>query len=191
MISGCPVGTNAVPKSFCVGRLGHLAFEFPPRNMQEFFDLQIMDSAKFLTYSRIVIDGDSLGGKTTLAKEMADKRGFKIISFDSYLAGDHRRPYLEQLNYEALRNDILASTRKIIFEGICALKILAKINVQFDCHIFVMLFTDGRWKFEDYIGEGSDLPSYLFDREIAQYYRDYRPHEICNFITHNYQTFAP
>jgi len=27
LISGGPVGTNAVPKSFCVGRLGHLAFE--------------------------------------------------------------------------------------------------------------------------------------------------------------------
>jgi hypothetical protein len=26
MISGWPAGTNAVPKSFCVGRLGHLAF---------------------------------------------------------------------------------------------------------------------------------------------------------------------
>jgi hypothetical protein len=28
LISGWPVGTNAVPKSFCGGRLGHLAFEF-------------------------------------------------------------------------------------------------------------------------------------------------------------------
>jgi len=27
MISGWPVGTNAVPKSFCDGRLGQLVFE--------------------------------------------------------------------------------------------------------------------------------------------------------------------
>jgi hypothetical protein len=30
IISGWPVGTNAVPKSFCVGRLGRLAFELNP-----------------------------------------------------------------------------------------------------------------------------------------------------------------
>jgi hypothetical protein len=28
LISGWPVGTNAVPKSFCDGRLGQLAFEY-------------------------------------------------------------------------------------------------------------------------------------------------------------------
>jgi hypothetical protein len=28
LISGWPVGTNAVPKSFCDGRLGQLVFEF-------------------------------------------------------------------------------------------------------------------------------------------------------------------
>jgi hypothetical protein len=39
------LGTNAVPKSFCDGRLGHLAFEFKPMANKEIYPAKLAEWA--------------------------------------------------------------------------------------------------------------------------------------------------
>ena len=134
--------------------------------------------------SCIIIDGDPGSGKTTLAGKIANDLGFKVTSFDDakYLPGDGG-PYLEQLNYEALRIDILASAPKIIIEGVCALKVLAKINVRHDYHIFIER-DDGSigWPFGQYLDPNAKPPHDKFWQEIVQYYREYKPFDACDLL---------
>jgi hypothetical protein len=133
-------------------------------------------------WSRIIVDGDPGAGKTTLAKEMATKLGARLISLDDdkYLPGDGR-PYLEQLDFKALQGDILKSGPKVIIEGVLALKVLDRIALQHDYHIF-MKRLDGclGWRFGEYSDERVKPPKDPFWREIVQYYKEWKPFDRCN-----------
>jgi adenylate kinase family enzyme len=135
------------------------------------------------TWSCIVIDGDPGAGKTTLAKEMAGVLRAKVISFDDYLPEDleDKRPYSEKLNYVTLRRDILQAGPKVVVEGVLALKILDKIGVRYDYHIFIKRF-DGSfgWRFAEYLEENAKAPIDEFWQEIIQYYKERNPFDICN-----------
>jgi hypothetical protein len=134
--------------------------------------------------SSIVIDGDPGSGKTTLAGEIANELGFRVVAFDDdkYLPRDGR-PYLEQLNYEALRNDIMASSTGIIIEGICALKVLAAINARHDFHIFIKRYNGFLgWDFERFLGEKTKPPHDKLWQEIVEYYKEFKPFEVCKLV---------
>jgi hypothetical protein len=146
--------------------------------------VKAFDYSKLLTCRRVIIDGDPGAGKTTLANQMANDLGFKVISFDDskYLPGDGRL-YLEQLNYDVLKNDILSCGSKIIIEGLFALKVLGKICVSYDYHIFMKLFNGiCGWEYEYYLGEKSKIPKSKLTKEVVQYYKDYRPFDVCNLV---------
>ena len=88
---------------------------------------------------------------------------------------------MEQLDYEALRNDILASDSKIVIEGVCALKVLAKIKVRYDYHVFIKRYNGAfGWEFERFLGEKAEPPKDKFWQEIVQYYRKYKPFDMCD-----------
>ena len=85
---------------------------------------------------------------------MAGALQAKVISFNDYLPEDleDKRPYSEKLNYETLKNDILQIGPKVIVEGVLALKVLDKIGLRHDYHIFIKRF-DGSlgWRFGEYL----------------------------------------
>ena len=131
----------------------------------------------------IVIDGDPGAGKTTLATEMASELDARRVSFDDYLPdvlGD-QRPYFEKLNYKALRGEILASDARIIVEGVLALRVLKQIGVQHDFHIFIKCVKDSLgWEMGLYLDEKAKPFRSKFRQEIIQYYREYKPFDVCD-----------
>lgn len=134
-----------------------------------------------VVWPRIVIDGDPGAGKTTLAKEMANVFTAKHVSFDEYLAGN-RENYLTQLDYRKLQTDILSCKGKLIIEGVCALRVLAMIEVKYDFHIFLKRMNGFvGWDFEQYLNPNVKLPRSKLDAEVVRYYREYKPFEACDF----------
>src|SRR5689334_18699153 len=97
--------------------------------------MEDLDYSKLASCSRIIIDGDPGAGKTKLAQKLSADLNIKFISLDNFLF-ENGEPYCEQIKYEILLKEILENSRLII-EGVCAIKVLARICVEFDCHIFI------------------------------------------------------
>jgi len=74
----------------------------------------------------------------------------------------------------------------VVIEGVCVLKVIGKMGVQFDYHIFTKLVNDdntfNQWDYEEYLNEEVPLPSRGLRRHIAAYYREFRPFEHCNLV---------
>jgi hypothetical protein len=79
-----------------------------------------------------------------------------------------------------LRRDILQAGPRVIVEGVLALKILDKIGLRQDYHIFIKRF-DGffGWRFGEYLEKGVKPPKAKFWQEIVQYYKECKPFDIC------------
>jgi hypothetical protein len=135
-----------------------------------------------LDWSRIVIDGDPGAGKTSLAKEIARELGAKRVSLDDYLPGNGNA-YLLQLDYERVRRDILDGGSKVVVEGICILKVMAKIGIGYDFHIFMKRFNGFvGWELESYLNPKSSLPHSKTDKDAVLYYRECKPFDVCNLV---------
>jgi Cdc6-like AAA superfamily ATPase len=142
--------------------------------------METLDYSKLAICTRIIIDGDPGSGKTTLAEKLASKLGIRFISFDDFLL-ENGAPYCEQIKYEALRREILGHP-KLIIEGVCALKILSKIDVFFDCHIFIKQLNGIiGWEMGDYLTVPQRRePKSKLTKEVVKYYRDFKPFENPN-----------
>lgn len=133
-------------------------------------------------WSRIIIDGDPGAAKTSLAKDMASQLGANRISLDDYLQGNGN-DYLLQLDYARVRKDILDGGSKVLIEGICLLKIMAKIRIGYDFHIFVKRLNGFvGWELESYLNPKSTLPRSKADKDAVQYYRECKPFAGCNLV---------
>ncbi len=139
-----------------------------------------LDYSKLSTCSRIVIDGDLGAEKTVSGKKLAEDLGIKLISLDCFLNGDRSIPYWDQIKYDSLQGAISASP-KVIIEGVCALKVLAKIGVRPDYHIFKKRLAGAiGWEVGGFLPQSVKPPRSALWREIIQYYREYKPFEICD-----------
>ncbi len=69
---------------------------------------------------------------------------------------------------------------QVVIEGVCMLKVLAKIDVSYNYHIFVRRIMFGRWCYEEYMDEQIPLPNSILARDIVQYYREYKPFDRCH-----------
>jgi uridine kinase len=156
-----------------------MAFEFSI--MKESFFPEFIDPSKLSSCQCIIIDGDDHSGKSPLAHKIANALGAKVISLDEYLPGDGR-PYCDQIDYESLQNDISSSAQKVVIEGVCMLKVLAKINVHYDYHIFTKRIMFGKSAYEEYLDERTPLPKSKMARDIVQYYREFKPFDKCQEI---------
>lgn len=134
----------------------------------------------------IAIDGDQGAGKTTdLAKQFHKALGGEVIDMDSYLELSYdARPYLEKLDLDKARQDIIssASVPKIIV-GVLLLDMLEKLEIKQDLLVFAKLIDDGVWSYQHYIGQRARIPKSSLTREIAEYYNRKKPWEHANFTT--------
>jgi hypothetical protein len=137
-------------------------------------------------WSKILVDGDAWSGKTTLAAEIADRCGATVVSVDDHLLGNCDI-YWNQIDYEGLESKILAAGPRVVIEGVCLLKVIGKIHVAYDHHVFIKLYI-GRsgWECAEYLNEGAALPRSRRPREIIEYYREYRPFDKCDFLLERY-----
>lgn len=93
-----------------------------------------------------------------MAKQIAEVLEADVISLDDYLLGNGK-PYWDQIDYESLLSKIKASGPRLVIEGVCALKILAKIKVRHDYLVFAKLVNGSfGWEYSFYLGERSKLP---------------------------------
>jgi hypothetical protein len=161
-------------------RTGQRAFEFSMmKAVKESFYPETIDTSKLSSCQCIIIDGDDHSGKSSLARKIANSLGGKVISLDDYLC-EPGRPYCDQIDYESLRSDILSSAGKLIIEGVCMLKVLTKINVCFDFHIFTKRVVFGESAYEKYLLERTPLPKYGMASDIVPYYREFKPFDKCH-----------
>jgi ABC-type cobalamin/Fe3+-siderophores transport system ATPase subunit len=133
-------------------------------------------------WARIIIDGDNGSGKTTLAKEMSAALNAKVVSLDDHLL-ENGDIYWNQIKYQELASEIVAAGPRVIIEGVCVLKVLGKINVNHDYHIFVKRYNGFLgWEYEQYLDERAKLPRSKLSRDIAAYYRACKPFNVCNLV---------
>jgi Fe-S cluster assembly ATPase SufC len=131
-------------------------------------------------WTRLIIDGDNGSGKSTLAKIMARDLGAKVVSLDEYLF-KNGEIYWEQIDNEPLKSAILSGGSKVIIEGVCVLKLLEKNSITHDYHIFIKLFNGiFGWEYQQFLNERAQLPRSKLRREIAEYYRQYKPFDVCH-----------
>ena len=134
-------------------------------------------------WSCIIVDGDPGSGKTTLANKMAKDLEANVVSLDDYLSGNREISYCDQINYASLRDKIRAGGPRLIIEGVCVLKILAKMEVHHDYHIIIQRH-DGfiGWTLGQYLGEKAKPPRDKLWQEIVQYYKDYKPFDVSDLV---------
>lgn len=141
-----------------------------------------IDISRLFSCTCIVIDGDPGSGKTSLAQVIAKRIDASVISMDDFLLGNGGI-YWEQIDYEALRRRIASCGRKVILEGVCALKIIARIGLPYDYHIFLKTIDEYEgWECEIYLDGGEEPPQNGLIGELIQYYRELKPYDVCNLV---------
>jgi hypothetical protein len=158
------------------------------RQLKEWFHPETIDTSKLAACQCIVIDGDDGSGKTPLARKIAGALGAKLISLDQYLSEDGR-PYCDQIKHDSLKNDIMLGGQKVVIEGVCALKVLAKIGVGYDHHIFTKRVMFGKPAYDEYLDERIPLPKSKTARDIVLYYRELKPFDRCDETQTRYIDF--
>ena len=147
--------------------------------MKESFFPESIDTSKLSSCQRIIIDGDDGSGKTPPARKIANALEARVVSLDEFLPGDGR-PYCDQIDYESLKKDILSGDKKIVIEGLCMLKVLSKLNVDYDYHILTRRVMFGKPAYDEYLDQGIPLPKSKTARDIVLYYREFKPFDKCN-----------
>lgn len=98
--------------------------------------LDIVEEIKRKKVHCIVIDGVDGAGKSTLAHEIGEKLSLVHINLDDYLE-KNRGSFVEFIKYDHLKKVIEETSNSIIIEGVCALEITGRLQIECDTHIYV------------------------------------------------------
>ncbi|MFQ5863424.1 MAG: P-loop NTPase fold protein, partial [Candidatus Brocadiales bacterium] len=136
------------------------------------------------------LDGVYGAGKTTLAKNLAEKLSSEIIELDKFVARG-QGGYVEYINYSSLKQAIDGARKQetsVIVDGVCLLKVLRRIDVKLDILIYVkQMRPDGSWLDEDELGllnnkVGRKYSVKLLIHEIKEYHLEYAPIGRANYV---------
>jgi hypothetical protein len=158
-------------------------------------------SAISLDTTRVIaIDGFQASGKTTLAGALSDQLKLPVISADDYVT-KNQGAFFEYLKLEELAAALRLHER-CIFEGVCCLQILQAVGVHANVLVYVKRMAIWGWADEDELesfvstprgpSDATPLNTEIRDplqvtlrnlwEEVAQYHRQYRPHEVANLM---------
>jgi hypothetical protein len=89
-------------------------------------------------FRRVIIDGDTGAGKTTLAKHLAEEAAFARVALDDYLR-DPGKPYADQIDHPKLKRmlDGIGNSRTVL-EGCLASKVAREARFTPDCLILAI-----------------------------------------------------
>jgi len=140
----------------------------------------------------IGIDGAMQQGKTPLAEQLASDLRLPVLHLDSYHSGDGP-PYVKKLDVDRLRADLqrgMLPASDLILEGICLLDVLRIVQTRWKALIFFI--PEPRSIYADFIdperAEAEVLETLgtsdaaAIDREILNYQRRAKPHEVANIL---------
>lgn len=130
------------------------------------------------------IDGWTLVGKTTIAKQMAIKFGVQYLDLDDFLAKG-KDMYVDALDLPRLKSAIEDASLPLYISGVCLLEVCARLEITLDAHIYLKrMGTETKiWQDEDEaLGSGLKAyeragcqPSPLLN-EMHNYHLKYQPH---------------
>ncbi len=111
---------------------------------------------------RIVsIDGEDGSGKSTLAEEIFSiVDGFHLNVDNNRYLDKNKGGYVKHLKYDIIRSDFddyLSNGQIVIFDGVCNLKILQKLNFKADLRIYVKKLVYGIWGYEEKLEYSKDI----------------------------------
>src|SRR6267142_1066831 len=113
--------------------------------MKDWLKQELTSWSDMTDKSCIIVDGDNGAGKTNcVAPMIANILGATIVSVDKYLL-ENGAPYLDQIKYDDLLASIIGSSPKVVVEGLCMLKVIARIKIVHDYHVFVKRLQNGHW----------------------------------------------
>jgi len=96
----------------------------------------------------IGIDGINGAGKTTLAIKLAAELGYTHINLDDYVE-KNRGTFVEHVKYNELRSAIHNAHTAVIFDGVCLLAVLERLQRKADILIYVRRISEsGLWRDE-------------------------------------------
>ncbi|HIF9110515.1 TPA: hypothetical protein ACX6PT_003299 [Photobacterium damselae] len=80
--------------------------------------------------SFIVFDGASGSGKTYVASRVASLLERSHFDFDSYIESSSNEPYVNRINYDALRAEIEINRQSVVLSGVLAKEVLRNLGYQ-------------------------------------------------------------
>ena len=113
--------------------------------------------------SIIGIDGPLASGKTILAKQLALEFDFSCIHIDTFLDGKKGK-YYSDIKFKELKKQIESSTRPLIIEGACLLKIFDTFKIVPDYLVYIISSVDSYKKKPDQL-----------ETEVEEYTQKYLP----------------
>jgi len=123
--------------------------------------LDIVEEVKRKNAQCIVVDGADGSGKSTLAHEITVKLSLSHINLDDYLE-KNRGFFVDYIKYGLLKKTIEDASNPIILEGVCALAIAKKLQVNCDLHIYIKRMSHyGFWNDSDLYDVDDDVEAFI------------------------------
>ncbi|MCG9583552.1 hypothetical protein L1D09_18630 [Vibrio tubiashii] len=168
--------------------------------------VEILDQIKNNYPDTIWIDGKDGSGKSYLAKQLSEQLEIPVLSVDDFLVRQQGF-YVSSVNLDQLRDTINQSSKPVIIEGVCLLKVRENLGIEGGLDIYIKRMSPmGYWadadecdlkvapdefiqsKLEtleraatiDFMGiesSGEPIEFPPLDRELIEYHYSYQPHK--------------
>ncbi|HDS1199675.1 TPA: hypothetical protein QDZ95_003218 [Shewanella algae] len=154
----------------------------------------------------IVFDGASGSGKTYVASRVASLLEKSHLDFDSYIDSSSNEPYVNRINYDALRTEIEINKQSVVLSGVLAKEVLRYLGYQNYTLVYVANVIPGTSTYryqefcdEDFLQEITPESTYqevlnggyldaqeVIDQMVRVYHKNETPKNDAEIIFHNH-----
>ncbi len=147
--------------------------------MNDWLDAELRTWTDLRCRKCVLVDGDNGVGKSVyVAPKIAGVLKAKMVSVDDFLLKSGA-PYLDQIKYDGLRAEILKNS-PVVVEGLCMIKVMTRIGVTFDYHVFVRRLNQFGWENAMWLKKGAKEPQTKITRDLVRYYKECEPFGKCD-----------
>ncbi|MCA3912814.1 P-loop NTPase family protein [Vibrio vulnificus] len=154
----------------------------------------------------IVFDGASGSGKTYVASRVASLLEKPHFDFDSYIDRSSNEPYVNRIDYDALRTEIEINRQSVVLSGVHAKEVVRDLGYQNYTLVYVANVIPGTSTYryqefcdEDYLQEITPESTYqevlnggyldaqeVLDQMIRVYHKNETPQNDADITFHNH-----